>query len=302
METEDKMTDGIRRIWVIADAHIGKVSDGADGADWFEMSLRDICAQDVPVDYGINLGDVTHGSAEEQFARYRHIRDSSSIRTWFEVCGNHDFAAMITGLRRRYIETPRYWTVTDGNMLFISLPAERGNAAGMLVPEVEQWLRRQIAANSGRNIVVCAHQFPRVTVFRSAISSRCLYPLDTVERFARETHVDLWLGGHIHGTPRTVAATASRYGTVFMNAASISHVYNTGSCNSFLLEVREGAGCLKAFCRDHDRKTFLSDQYVEVPLRYPAEPGSEPVLKGFDLDVPERYRNIEPEQVTADMF
>jgi len=242
---------------------------------------------------------VAHQYTDEQFTRYTRLREQSGIDRWFEVVGNHDFHGTESGLYQRIVNSARYWSLIDGNVAIFNLPAERGNAAGLFIPEVEAWLRECIAAHADKNVVVAAHQFPSGTVEGSDRPSRGLYPKDAVAGFLRDVRVDLWLGGHIHSGRRTPACSAAVNGTIFINAASASHTYNTEACNSFVLDLAAGKRDAVARCRDHDRRRFLDDQEVAVRFAHPCEfSASGPTLAAFDLDVPPRYSQIEEEQVT----
>ena len=289
-----------RRIWLIADPHIGHVSDGRDGGDWLAMAMADRRDNIGPVDYAINLGDVAHGYQPEQFARYVQLRDSSGIGRWIDLVGNHDFHGTETGDYQRIVSPHKYWTLTDGNVAFFSLPAERGNAAGLLVPEVEAWLRQQIAAHAGKNIVMAAHQFPSFTVQHSERPARGLYPRDVVEKFLRDMPVALWLGGHIHMAARTPAWSMTRDGVTFINVASASHTYNKDAANSVLLELTEVSTEVIARCRDHDRHRWLDEHEVRITFRFPCWFSADaPTFTPFALNVPGCYAKIEEEQVTG---
>jgi hypothetical protein len=213
--------------------------------------------------------------------------------------GNHDMASVGRSTYARWVGCPRYWTIEDGNLLFISLPAERGNAAALFVPEVEAWMREAVARRREKNLIILAHQLPSNTVDRTERLSRGMFPRDAVERFLKDFHVDLWLGGHIHSGRRSKAASAVRNGTVFINVASVSHTYGTEICNSFVLEIEEGAAALQALCRDHDHRTWIEDQHVEVPLSRKALLSDDgPVFESYEFDVPTFYRGIHDEEVT----
>ncbi len=287
-----------RRIWVLADPHIGHVSDDRDGGDWLAMVMADRRDGIGPVDYAINLGDASHQSLAEQLDRWVELRDSSGVGPWFEIVGNHDFRSFSSGLFSRIVGAPRYWEVVDGNVAIFSLPAERGNAAGMLIPPVEAWLRERIAAHADKNIILAAHQFPYDTVANSTKVPRCLYPRDAVERFCRDVHVDLWLGGHVHSQPRTPDCSVVRNGTTFINAASASHTYNTEACNSIVLELRAGSRQAGGLCRDHDRARFLPEHEIAIRFAHPCEfSPAGPVMTPVELDVSPHYSRIDEEQV-----
>ncbi len=289
----------IRRICFLADAHIGQVSDDRDGAEWLQMAVEDV-AEHVPVDYVINLGDMSAKYQPEQFAAYAEIRENAGFGPWFEVVGNHDFRGTRTGDYQKYIGCPPYWRLDDGNLTFLSLGAERGNAAGLFLPPVEAWLRDELGDVDGQNVVMAAHSFPHDTVEHSLKPARYLHPAEAVWRFIREVRIDLWLGGHAHMTPRHDSWSAVREGVTFINCASVSHAYNTEASHSFVLEVTPGASKLVARCRLHDEQPFDNRFEVTVPLSHPAEPaGGPPVLTPADLSIPEHYREIDEEVVES---
>lgn len=292
------MPTATRRIWLIADPHIGHVSDGRDGGDWLELAMADR-RENIPADYAINLGDVSHGYQPAQFAHYVQLRDSSGLR-FYDLLGNHDFHGTETGDYQRIVSRHRYWSLIDGNVAFFSLPAERGNAAALLLPPVEAWLREQIALHHDKNIIIAAHQFPYDTVEHSTRASRCMYPRDVVERFLADLPISLWLGGHIHMSERAPSWSARRNGTVFVNVASASHSYNKPAANSCLLEMNDGSADGRVLCRDHDRGRWLDDHAMAVRFRYPCRFSAEgPVFAPAELDVPHWYSQIEEEQVTG---
>lgn len=287
-----------RRIWILADAHIGHVDDGRDGAEWLQLAIDDMCANVQPVDYAINLGDMSHAFTEGQLKTYAKIRGASHIARWYELVGNHDFKSIAPGHYERWIGCPRYWALRDGNVSFFSLPHERPNAAGLFLPEVEAWLRRAMPAAAGGNVIMAAHSFPYDTVEFSTRVPRCMYPKAAVERFLKDVRVDVWLGGHIHMKPRTPAASCVKGGTTFINCASVSHVYGTKACNSFVLTFTEGSHTLLAQCRHHDAACFVDEQSLAIKLPKPYEPG-EPAFAPEPLRIPEKYGLMEADEVES---
>ncbi|MFC1671564.1 metallophosphoesterase family protein [Planctomycetota bacterium] len=282
----------------MGDAHIGHVSDDRDGGDWLLMSVEDVAQNIGGIDYAVNIGDLTHQSLDGQLNTYVKIREGSGIDRWYEMSGNHDMKSVARGAFADIGGCARYWSLIDGNMAFFSLPAERGNAAGLFVPEVDSWLREVIAPHEDKNIIICAHQFPYDTVDRSTRPERCLYPKSAVHQFLNDVRIDLWLGGHIHSGPRTREATVTRGSTTFINVASVSHTYGTEVCNSFVLDIEHESWQIGARCRDHDHQSFVDDQELRVGLTHMIRlDESEPVFTLYDLDVPDFYRDIHEEQV-----
>lgn len=292
-------TPSCRRIWVLADPHIGYVADGKDGAEWLEAAIEDVRSNVGKIDYVINLGDMTHASQPEELLRYRDIRAASGLAPWFEISGNHDFTALRAGLTGSIAGVSRYWSLTDGNLSFFSLPHERCNAAGLFLPEVEAWLRTAITKDSGNNIIMCAHTFPHNTVEESHKAARSLFPRALVADFLRDVRVDLWLGGHIHSKPKSESRSHLRDGTTFINVAAVSHVYGRDSSLSFILEIEPGSSTLRARCRRHDEKCDIEKWSLETALPHPFQPQGEPCFQPVHLDIPTRYGDIEADEVES---
>lgn len=287
-----------RRIWALGDAHIGQEADGRDGADWLRLAVDDMRANLQPIDYVLYVGDMTAAYQESELQEFAEIRGQSGLDPWYEVVGNHDFQSTVLGTYDRWIRCPKYWSLLDGNLAIFALPAERCNAAGLFLPEVDAWLRREVVAAAGRNIILCAHSFPYDTVEHSTRVIRCLYPRAAVARFLEEVRVDLWLGGHIHMRPRTAAWCVRKGPTTFLNAAGVSHAYGTRASTSMLLEIAPGSQRLVIRCRHHETQAFLPEFEATVNLPFAFQPGADgPQFQAHALQIPSHYREIELDEV-----
>jgi 3',5'-cyclic AMP phosphodiesterase CpdA len=258
-----------RCIWVLADSHIGHVDDGRDGADWLALSIADMRRYAPRIDYALFLGDASHGYRPEQFRRYVRLRRGSGIRRWYEIAGNHDYHGVESGDYGRIVRAPLRYTVVDGNLAWVFFSAERGRAAGLIGEETAAWLANRLARYQDRNLVVCSHQLVFGTVDHSDNEERFLHPCEVVADLRSRFRVDLWLSGHYHSRPRIPADAVRKDGTTFINVASVSHVYNTAACNSFLLEAGGGSRVMRARCRVHDAGRFDPRFEVRVPFPYP---------------------------------
>jgi len=258
-----------RRIWVVADAHIGHVADGRDGGEWLALAVSDMRRRVRPVDYAVFLGDSSHRYQAEQFRQYVRIRDGSGIRWWYEIAGNHDYHGVESGDFQRIVRAPLRYTMVDGNLAWVFFSAERGRAAGLIGEGTAAWLADRLARLQDRNIIVCSHQLVHGTVEHSDHEERYLHPKEVVARLLRRYRVDLWLAGHYHSRPRIKEDSAVRDGTTFINVASVSHVYHTAACNSFVLEARTGSRTVRARCRVHDAGRFAPEFEVTIPFRHP---------------------------------
>jgi len=268
-----------RQIWVWSDSHIGRMVDGKDGGEWAGLSVRDLLANVGTPDYALVLGDITHGGKLEAFQTYATLRNQSGIARWYELVGNHDYKGIETGLYPKYVRPEERYVLCDGNLVWIFLSAERGRAAGILNEPTRAWLPKVLAKHQDKNIVVCSHQVIAHTVRYSdpqADFETVLHPTDWIAELLKTYRVDLWLCGHEHG-PKRDRNQIRRVGhTTFINIASLSHLYGTQACNSFVLEMTAGDKEIAARCRHHDREQYIERFSVRVPLPRPLTFASQP--------------------------
>ncbi len=279
-----------RTVWVWADSHFGCIADGVDGADWAERSARELLQNVGRPDYAVVLGDITHAGTEEQFRRYDRLRRESGIAHWFEIVGNHDYRGVRNGLYRKYVRRERHYVVVDGNVCWVFVSAEKSNARGFVRESTRRWLEEVLARYRDRNIILCTHQLVANTVRRTEPVEKSylvLAPVDWLAGLRRRRRIDLWLGAHEHGPPRTPDQFLRCGRTVFVNVASLSHIYGTRACNSFWLEMREGRREIVCRCRDHDRERFIPRLGGRVPLPFPIQLSAAP-------EVMERHRTMRP--------
>lgn len=277
-----------RRVWAFADSHIGlggRANDDRDGADWLELCLKDVRGPLGSADYALALGDVTDDRGrEDQLCRYVQIRDGSGLPGWYELAGNHDYAALPAGRWKRLVKTPPRYALIDGTAAWFFVSAEQGKSDGRLTPPVAHWLMREIARHQdSRNIIVCSHQAVYGTVSGSASSGACLNHRKLVARILRTVRVDLWLCGHIHAGRRHAGYIARRGRTTYINVASAGHAYGTGACAGYLFEMAEASRTMRARCRDHERGAYLKDQGAELQMPHPWRFFARPVILAAPL-------------------
>jgi 3',5'-cyclic AMP phosphodiesterase CpdA len=245
-----------RRVWAMGDSHIGcagRANDGRDGADWLKLCLEDLRDRLAPVDYAVALGDLTHHAGpDDELRQYVRLRESSKVPVWYELAGNHDFAAVPAGRWRRHVGRPPRYALIDGTLAWFFVSAEQGKADGKVCRATAEWLVRSIARHQDRrNIVVCTHQAVYDTVSGSKESSCRLNHRGLIRSVLRRARVDLWLCGHIHGGRRN---------------------------RRYVLEMAAGGRELLARCRDHDHDRWLDDQQVRLTCPHPWRFFAKPVL------------------------
>ncbi|MFN7461055.1 MAG: metallophosphoesterase family protein [Akkermansiaceae bacterium] len=258
-----------RKTWVMSDIHCGYSEGGKDGAEWFSLACKDMQEEHKDISYAMALGDLTHGGNEQQLKNYITTRDGSGIKTWYEVAGNHEYHGGKADFFTTLIRSTDPYSVIDGNLVWIFLSDQKAGVAGELTPEACDWLEAELAKHKGKNIIVCSHQGVKDTTIDTDLSSRHLAPADRIATMIAKSDVVLWMSGHAHHKPYSAEYVKRVETTTYINVASMSHAYKTGSSQSFLLEFKPGAKEIIARRRIHDTKTFLPEFEVKVPLLYP---------------------------------
>lgn len=272
-----------RRVWAFADSHVGLAgggNDGRDGAEWLEVCLKDLEENVEPVDYAVGLGDLTHnaGPADELEA-YARVRGRSHLPAWYELAGNHDYAAVPAGRWRKYVKRPPRYALIDGTLAWFFVSAEQGKSDGKVSRATAGWLKSAVARHQDkRNIIVCSHQAVWGTVSGSRASASCLNHRGLVRNVIKQVRIDLWLCGHIHAGRRHSGYVARGERTTYVNVASAGHAYSTGACNGYVLEMEEGSNTMLARCRDHDGHGYVKDQGLRLELPHPWRFFARPVV------------------------
>jgi predicted phosphodiesterase len=256
----------MRRVVVMSDIHVGRRADGLDGAGWLSCGFDDLERNLEPIDYGMTLGDITHHGDRASLTKYLEMRDRSAIPRWFELAGNHEYWGRGIRHYQSLVGPADPYCVVDGNIAWVLLSDERNHPAGSITNSSYRWLSETMERHRDKIIVFCSHQPPANTVRRSDQDMFCLHPRDKVRDLFSRLPIALSLSGHEHHRPYSKGNIARKGGTTFINVASMTHAYGTGSSASLVLELEEGATEAVARRRNHDRARFSTDFEVRIPL------------------------------------
>lgn len=102
---------------------------------------------------------------------------------------------------------------------------------------------------------------------------RHIRPAERIAAIIEKFDIAVWMSGHEHHTPYTPKHIARVDKTTYINVASMSHAYNSGSSESFLLEFVPGTKQIVARRRKHDTKAFIPEYEVTIPLKHRIELG-----------------------------
>jgi 3',5'-cyclic AMP phosphodiesterase CpdA len=259
----------LRKAWVLSDLHCGYTEGGKDGSEWFELACKDMKQDYADIAYAITLGDITHGGNETQLKNYIKTRDASGFLTWYEVAGNHEYHDGKADSYKQLIRSTNPYSVVDGNLVWIFLSDEMPGVQGDLKPESCDWLENELLKHKGKNLIVCSHQGVKNTTLNTHRGDRHIHPADRISAIIAKSNIALWMSGHEHQSPYTAKHIARVENTTYINVASLSHAYKTGSSQSCLLEFVSGAREIIARRRTHDTRTFMPEFEVKIPLPYP---------------------------------
>ncbi len=263
----------LRKVWVLSDLHSGLTEGGKDGAEWFGAACKDMQKDHADIAYAMTLGDIAHGGNEPQLKNYITTRDASGIKTWYEIAGNHEYHGGKADTFIQLIRSTDPYSIVDGNLVWIFLSDELPGVQGDLTPKTCDWLESELAKHKGKNIIVCSHQGVKDTTIKTNQGDRHLHPADRISAIIAKSEIALWMSGHEHHSPYSEKHIARVENTTYINVASMSHAYKTGSSQSCLLEFVPGAKELVARRREHDTQKFLPEFEVKIPLLYPIELG-----------------------------
>lgn len=255
-----------RRVAVMSDIHIGLRSDDRDGEGWLAATLEDLEEHAETIHYGLTLGDITHHGDRASLKRYLSLRAESRIPRWYELAGNHEHRG--GGIRhyRDLIGDTAPYCVIDGNVAWFFLSDERARIPGNMTDRSYRWLRENIALHREKIVVLCSHQIPPNTIRRSSEDIFCIHPRKKVTELFSDFPIDLSLCGHEHHRPYSKGSMARLDGTSYINVASVSHAYGTGTSASTILELEDGSDEIVVRRRHHDRAEFLGEFRTNVPL------------------------------------
>ncbi len=263
----------LRKVWVMSDLHCGYTEGGKDGAEWFTLACKDMQKDHSDIAYAITLGDITHGGNEQQLKNYLTTRDASGIKTWYEVAGNHEYHDGKADFYTKLIRSTDPYSIIDGNLVWIFLSDEKAGVPGELTPESCDWLEAELTKHKGKNIIVCSHQGVKDTTFKTDNAQRHIHPADRISEIIKTSNIALWMSGHEHHTPYSDKHIARVENTTYINVASMSHAYKTGSSQSNLLEFKPGSKEIIARRRTHDTQKFMPEFEVKIPLPHAIELG-----------------------------
>lgn len=139
---------------VLSDVHIGQSTATED----FTEALKFLSEE---TDFICISGDLVHENSDSQRTTYKSLVDAHAKVPVYACAGNHDgYASNTETIISSYTGHPLYYSVTQGNDVFIFV-GTKSNITGALFTTAElQWLYETLEANRNKRCFVFQHVRP----------------------------------------------------------------------------------------------------------------------------------------------
>lgn len=209
------------RIWALSDIQPKKLKQRKE----FERAIQDI-NQNVPgIDFAIVAGDILEEVSEEGFDWYLSTRNTSYIKEWYEILGNHDLNPDDGKLFRKRIREDFHYSILKGNIIFIFMSDEIKSSATDISDETFNWWRSLVVNNQDKIIVTVTHApLKGSRIPFSTLSRRQITDSKRFTEVLKKYRVDIWLSAHLHVPewfPNNINRVEKYNGTIFINVAGI---------------------------------------------------------------------------------
>jgi 3',5'-cyclic AMP phosphodiesterase CpdA len=90
----------------------------------FKKAINDINNNVSDIEFAIVAGDLVNSPMEVDFDWYLSTKDSSYIKEWYEIAGNHNVRRDNCELYRKKIREDFHYSFVKGDILFIFMSDE----------------------------------------------------------------------------------------------------------------------------------------------------------------------------------
>ena len=138
----------------LSDVHIGQNTAMAD----FTKALQYLSAE---TDFICISGDMVHADSDSQRTEYKSLVDTYAAVPVYACAGNHDgYNSNIETLISSYTGKPLYYTITQGNDVFIFVGVKSNTTGSIFTTAELQWLYETLEANRNKRCFVFQHVRP----------------------------------------------------------------------------------------------------------------------------------------------
>lgn len=140
---------------VLSDVHIGESTADTD----FQRALTFF---NNTADFVCISGDLAHTGTEAQRATYKSIVDNYSNIPVYACAGNHDgaYVSNLESVIASYTGQPLYYSVTQGDDIFIFVGNATGTTGQLFTKAELQWLYETLEANRNKRCFLFQHVRP----------------------------------------------------------------------------------------------------------------------------------------------
>lgn len=248
------------KIWALADIQPKDQQDRTT----FENDIKDVNKNIYNIDIAIVAGDIASRPDKEVYDWYNNVKNSSYIKKWYELAGNHDLKYDDGTMFSKLVHKKRNYAVTYGNILIIFMSDSQQGKPTEISDKTFKWWRNLVKNNQDKIIIVVTHApLEGSSIPFSSFNDR---QIKDSERFAdvlKNYSVDMWLSGHLHlpqAFTNSIVKKPDFADTIFVHISSIrTELWGLKNSESRFITFYCGTNTVKIQSRDHDSGEYDQD-------------------------------------------
>lgn len=244
-------------IWTLSDIQPKNDEQKED----FQNAIEDINKNIRDIDFAVVLGDIVNDAEEEDFDWYLSTKPSSYVKEWYEIAGNHDMKLNRGEGYKKKIRKDFYYSVLQGNILFIFMSNEARGKPTYISDETFNWWRNLVVNNQDKIIVVVTHApLDGSGISFSSMSDRQVIDSERFTGVLKDYRADMWLSGHLHlphSFTNNIVVKKEYHGTIFVNISSIrTELWGLKDSESRIITFACGSDKVFIRSRNHNKERY----------------------------------------------
>jgi len=241
-------------IWAHSDIQPKRISQRS----YYESAIADTKQTFKKADIALVAGNIIfHKNSASVYRWFLDQKKKSGIPRWYEIPGNTDMNDIANF--RKLVRSDTHYAASAGNILFLFMGDEDTEPSQYISDSTFRWWKKNVEGAGDKIVITVTHGCLEQSGLFGAIS-----PDSTIRnsrRFAevlKKHRVDIWISGGTH-IPNffngKMKEQEELWGTLFINAASITKELPSGVESAFLVFRENSQECL-IMLRNHEYKRF----------------------------------------------
>jgi len=250
----------IFKIWALADI---QPKDAADRTK-FEDDVIDVNRNVDNIDIAVVAGDIASKPDKEVYEWYNNVKNSSYIKNWYEIAGNHDLKYDDGELFSRMVHEKTNYSARFGNILIIFMSDSQQGKPTEISNKTFEWWKELVKKNQDKIIIVVTHApLEGSSIPFSSFHDRQITKSKRFVKVLKNYNVDLWLSGHLHLPQAFINTVVKKPGfadTIFVHISSIrTELLGLKNSESRFITFFCGSNKIRVESRDHDSGKYHKD-------------------------------------------